>query len=161
MSSFLCRSNKPLLSIKCNAGPLLSLSVIIFKNTVVQDFRYIVSSAPFLIGNLSGFQTDLTTAGDTSYGSVQKQLSASLLLQGQPCMSASVLLHSTAWKQCFCVEVVQLVNTARLQLVPWRTMELSLLRTLRNKILENNRDITAYKTTDLGQLQANWLMALG
>lgn len=114
ISSFLCSSNKPLLSIKCNTGPLLSLSVIIFKNTVVQDFRYIVSSALFLIGNLSGFQTDLTTAGDTSYGSVQKQLSASLLPQGEPQMSTSVLLHTIAWKQCFCVEVVQLVNTAAL-----------------------------------------------
>lgn len=31
MSSFLCRLNKPLLSIKSYTGPLLSLSVIIFK----------------------------------------------------------------------------------------------------------------------------------
>lgn len=114
MSSFLCTSNKPLPSIKCNAEALLSFSVIIFKNAVVRDFRYIVSSALLLTGNLSGLQTNLTTGGDTSHGSVQNQLSASLLPQGQPCLSAPVLLHLTAWKQCFWVEAVRLVNTTAL-----------------------------------------------
>ena len=114
MCSFLCRSNKPLPSIKCNVEALFSFSVIIFKNAVVRDFRYIVSSALLLIGNLSGLQTNLAAGGDTSYGSVQNQLSASLLPQGQPCMSVPVLLHAAAWKQRFWVEAVQIVNTTGL-----------------------------------------------
>lgn len=114
MSSFRCRSNKPLPSIKGNAEALLSFTAIIFKNAAVQDFRYIVSSALLLIGNLSGLQTNLAAGGDTSYGSAQSQLTASLLPRGQHCTSAPVLLHATAWKRCFWVEAVQLVNTTAL-----------------------------------------------
>lgn len=73
-------------------------TVIIFKNVAVRDFGYIVSSALLLIGNLSGLQTKLTAGGGTSYGSVQNQLRASLLPQGQHCMSAPVLLLATAWQ---------------------------------------------------------------
>lgn len=36
-----------------------------------------------------------------------------------------------------------------------------MLRSPRNKILKTSRDTTAYKVTDLGKLQANWLVALG
>jgi len=114
MSSFLCRSNKPLQSIKYNAEVLLSFSVINFKNAVVQDFGYIVSSALLLTGNLSGLQTNLTAGGDRSYGSVQNHLSTSLFPQGKHGTSAPALLHATVWKRCFCMEAVQLVNTTAL-----------------------------------------------
>lgn len=130
MSSSLSRSNKLQLSIKCNAELLLSFSVIIFKNAVIGDFRYIVSSAQLQIGNLSGLLPDLAASRDTSQGSVQNQPSTSLLFQGLHCMSAPVLFHTTTWKQCFgeSSPASKYCWSATLQLATYRTTELPLLR---------------------------------
>lgn len=53
----------------------------VFKNAVVGDFRYIVSSAQLLIGNLSGLQTNLAAGGDPSRGG------------GALCRTSSVLVY--------------------------------------------------------------------